>query len=241
MRVGILKRPAAGPHVRAAARSSRRAHRAPAAAPASRAPLAPRVTALLAARLPARHGRRGRCPRSATRKAGNRPRRSLTTSKLLDRFARDRALRMVGGIAERVEHHHGVGHGRENRAEPVFAVQPLARPRRPRYRSRAAARACGKNGSMARSTMSTPRKNAEPRGLLLRRLRRRADALRRFDETARRCARRSGCARAASSPSAPAAARSRCGSNRKSCQMERKPFRQQHDLDRHHRHARAKE
>ena len=32
---------------------------------------------------------------------------------------------MIVGIAQRVEHHHGVGHGRENRAEPVFAVEPL--------------------------------------------------------------------------------------------------------------------
>ncbi len=47
---------------------------------------------------------------------------------LLDRFAGDRAQRMVFRIAEHVEHHHAVGHGREDRAEPVLAVEPLRHP-----------------------------------------------------------------------------------------------------------------
>ena len=48
--------------------------------------------------------------------------------KLLDGFARDGALRMVFRIAEHVEHHHAVGHGGENRAQAVLAVEPLGHP-----------------------------------------------------------------------------------------------------------------
>ncbi len=44
---------------------------------------------------------------------------------LLDRFPRDRPVRMIGRVAERIEHHHAVGHRRIDGAEPVLAVQPL--------------------------------------------------------------------------------------------------------------------
>ena len=44
---------------------------------------------------------------------------------LVDRLARDGAVGIVGRHAERVEHHHRIGHGRENRAQPVLAVQAL--------------------------------------------------------------------------------------------------------------------
>jgi len=60
------------------------------------------------------------------------------------------------------EHHHAVRHGRENRAETVFAVETLLTPgdgarietRRRRVR-------LGKYGSVARNRLSTLRKNPE--------------------------------------------------------------------------------
>ncbi len=48
--------------------------------------------------------------------------------KLFHRPARDGALRMAFRITQHVEHHHAVRHRRKNRAEPVFAVEPLADP-----------------------------------------------------------------------------------------------------------------
>ena len=47
---------------------------------------------------------------------------------VLDRLARDRARRMILGIAEQVEHHHAVRHRRVDRAEPVLAVEPFDHP-----------------------------------------------------------------------------------------------------------------
>ena len=32
---------------------------------------------------------------------------------------------MIGLVAEAIEHHHRVGHRRENAAEPVLAIEPL--------------------------------------------------------------------------------------------------------------------
>src|SRR4029077_18354945 len=48
--------------------------------------------------------------------------------KLLDRSARDGALRVVLRIAEHREHHDAIGHRRKDRAESVFAVEALAHP-----------------------------------------------------------------------------------------------------------------
>src|SRR3712207_1623336 len=46
---------------------------------------------------------------------------------LLDRTPRDGAVRMVLAVAEGVEHHHRVRHGRIDGAQAVFSVQPLGR------------------------------------------------------------------------------------------------------------------
>ena len=49
----------------------------------------------------------------------------MNDQELLDRSARDRAMRVTFRIAEHVEHHHAVGHGGKNGAEPVLAVEAL--------------------------------------------------------------------------------------------------------------------
>ena len=54
--------------------------------------------------------------------------RLLDDEQVLDRFAGNGAVRMVFRIAERVEHHHAVGHSRINRAEPILAVEPFDDP-----------------------------------------------------------------------------------------------------------------
>ena len=50
---------------------------------------------------------------------------TLDHKKLLERGARNGEVRVVGRIAKRVEHQHRVGHGRENSAKPIVAVEPL--------------------------------------------------------------------------------------------------------------------
>src|SRR6185436_5716000 len=47
---------------------------------------------------------------------------------LLDRTPRGRTLRMIRWVAQRVVHHHAVGHRRIDRAEAGLAVEPLADP-----------------------------------------------------------------------------------------------------------------
>src|SRR5258708_13186868 len=47
---------------------------------------------------------------------------------LFDRLARDRALRMMLRITERVEHHDAVRHGWKNRAQPMLAIETLGDP-----------------------------------------------------------------------------------------------------------------
>ena len=49
----------------------------------------------------------------------------LDDQQLLDGAAGGGAVRVLGRVAERIVHHHGVGHGREDRAQPVLSVQPL--------------------------------------------------------------------------------------------------------------------
>ena len=126
---------------------------------------------------------------------------------LLDRAARDRPLRMIRRIAQRVEHHHAVRHRRIDRAEPVLAVEPLGRPRPPRasiarwrvpfgnIRLAQRAAGCRRRGR----TRTTPRSAAAPSAP--------ARASPADRETARRSGCSSDCAPAASAPSAPAAAR----------------------------------
>ena len=73
-----------------------------------------------------------------------------------------------GRIAERVVHHHGVGHGREDGAQAVLAVQPLVDEGLRPWRWRAWCEAFGKRGSATRSTASRAKKKARPRLLLVR-------------------------------------------------------------------------
>ena len=73
MRVGVLERPAAGAHMRPPRDPVAAARRASASARAIAAPWRP-AAAPRRRRSPAAHGTRARYPRSARRKAGNRPR-----------------------------------------------------------------------------------------------------------------------------------------------------------------------
>ena len=188
-------------------------------------------------RPPAAHGRPARCPRPARRRAGNRPRRSLITSSFSTDLRAMARVRMVLRIAERVEHHHAVGHGRVDRAQPVLAVQPLA-DEGDRRVDRALAQALRETA--ARPTRSTCRRrgrSTNQAALLMRRL--------------RRPGRPTAAVRRNSSSIADAARIARPRLQRHQHQqrhhhgarpvghlveMERKPARQQHDLDRHHRH-----
>ena len=156
---------------------------------------------------------------------------------LLHRLARDGALRMAFRIAEHVEHHHAVGHRRKDRAEAVLAVEALADPRGGAIdRALARGQPRQQHGSITRSTMSTPRKNQ--------------------NHDAFCCGafgvgpRFAGDPRNSSSmPHALRVARHRplrhqhqerhdhrARPVRNLVEVERKPARQQHDLDRHHRH-----
>ena len=143
---------------------------------------------------------------------------------------------MVLRIAQRVEHHHAVGHRRKDRAEPVLAVEPLAdqgdrrvdralprplrrtsaRPRAARRRRRertrtsprSAAAPCGAGPSVAGGSRNSSSMRTSF-GLRARGLQRHQHQQRHDDGAA---------------------------PIRNLVEMERKPPRQQHDLDRHHRH-----
>ncbi len=54
---------------------------------------------------------------------------ALDHQQLAHRRPGGRGVRMLRRIAEAVEHHHGIGHGRINAAQPVLAVQPLGHER----------------------------------------------------------------------------------------------------------------
>ena len=154
---------------------------------------------------------------------------------LLHRQPRDRAVRMILRIAERIEHHHVVGHRGEDRADAVLAIEMLDR-KFDRAVDRALADALGHQRVERRAAaMSTPRKNANQN---------------RFCCGARGVRRAlSGDPRNNSSIRTPLALRAR-GLQRQQHEqrddngaapvgnlgeMERKPFRQQHHFDRHHR------
>ena len=79
--------------------------------------------------------------------------------KLLDRLAGDGAVRMIFRIAEHGEHHHAIRHRRENRAEPILAVEVLDRPGDGAVDGALARRFRKKSARSKRSTLSTPRKN----------------------------------------------------------------------------------
>jgi len=49
----------------------------------------------------------------------------LEDQELIHRLARRGAVRVIAGVAQGVEGHEAVGHGGENAAEAVFAVEPL--------------------------------------------------------------------------------------------------------------------
>ena len=156
--------------------------------------------------------------------------------KLLDRFARDGALRMAFGIAQHVEHHHAVRHRRKNRAEPVLAVELLADPRdraidralphafrKVRFRSRA--KHCRQRGRTRTRTPSAAAPSAPARVSA-------ADRGR-----ARRCARPSDCAPRVLHHQHQQGDDDGAAPVRNLVEVEWKPSRQQHDLDRHHRHG----
>ena len=93
-------------------------------------------------------------------------------------IAGDRALGMVVRVAEHVEHHHAVGHRREDRAEAVLAVEALAHPRH-RAIDRALRSLSGNRLGGAQHDVDAA-EEPEPKRLLLRRLRRRPDRRRRL-------------------------------------------------------------
>ena len=124
MRVGVLEGPAAGPHVRPLER-----------------PVAFHVEHLQRAKPvePALRAGDGACLAGLQQRVGGErgvPHRrdaglaigfaGFDDQQLVDRLARDGALGIVRRHAERVEHHHRIGHGGENRAQPVFAIEALA-------------------------------------------------------------------------------------------------------------------
>ena len=156
--------------------------------------------------------------------------------KLLDRAPRDRPLRMVRRIAQRVEHHHAVRHRRIDRAEAVLAVEPLADPRHRARRSRAAASISENIGSPQRSRLSAPRKNqnsaafccgAFGAGPSVAGGSRNSSSIRIFFGFRARGLQRHQHQQRDDDGAAPIG---------NLVEMEWKPFREQHDLDRHHRH-----
>ncbi len=52
----------------------------------------------------------------------------LDDQQLFHRQAGNRAVGMLGRIAQHIIHHHAVGHGGINRPQPIFAVQPFGGP-----------------------------------------------------------------------------------------------------------------
>ena len=160
MRIGILERPAAGPH-----------RRPPFGPVALHVEYLPRQTAIASAapRSPHRGGIAGFEQRMAgKRRIPHRRNAGLAIGlaivddhELFHRGARQRRVRMVLRIAERIEHHHAVRHGRVDRAEAVLAIEPLGHEG-DRAGNGAAAQLAGNHGSAARRTASTSAEEAEP-------------------------------------------------------------------------------
>ena len=138
-------------------------------------------------------------------------------------------------VAEHVEHHHAVGHCREDRAQSVLPVEALAHPRHSAI-DRALPQPCRKQRFGGAQHDVDAAEEPEPKRLLLRRLRRRPDRRRRLakqlvDRDALGIARlrllRLQHQERHDHGAAPI---------RDLVEVEREPARQQHDLDRHHRH-----
>src|SRR5262249_38086427 len=100
---------------------------------------------------------------------------------LLDRESRDRTVRMIRRIAERVEHHDIVDHRREDRADAVLAVEMLDRERH-RVIDRALADALGNQRIDDAQNDIDAAEEGEPPAVLLRRARREPGVLRRLEE-----------------------------------------------------------
>ena len=124
MRVVVLERPAARPHSRAAASAQSPFTSSTWSGTSQSRPAFAAALALIAAGFQHRvRGQRGVPDRRDAGLAIGLV--VLDHQQLVDRPPRDGAVGMVVRIAERVVHHHAVGHRRIDRAEPVFAVQPL--------------------------------------------------------------------------------------------------------------------
>src|SRR5258708_6565974 len=98
---------------------------------------------------------------------------------LFDRLARDRALRMMLRITERVEHHDAVRHGWKNRAQAMLAIETLGDPGH-RALHRALAQRPRKPRRGETQYRVDPAEEPKPRRLLLRRPPRQSDRLRRL-------------------------------------------------------------
>ena len=154
----------------------------------------------------------------------------------LDRPARDDEIGMVGRIAERVEHQHGVRHGRIDPAEAVLAVEPLGDEGHGGVDGAAAQR----RRKRRLGALEQPVDRAEelhPCPSLMRARRPVAHGLRRRDEEFRDLdAARIGGARLQRLQHQERDEH-RARPIGDLVEMEGKPARQQHDLDRHRRNA----
>ncbi len=234
MRIGVLERPAAGLEI-GAPRDPVTLHiedllgRQPVEA------LAGRVDSALAADL--QQGVAGEPGVPDRRDAGLAVGVMLVhREELLHRLARDRPLRLVLRVAEHVEHHHAVGHGREDRAQTVLAVEAFGDPGLGRL-DRTLARALREERLGRVQHRVDTAENPKPHGLLLWRLGRRSDRLRRLEKqlvdrhalgVARLGLERLQHQERHDDGTAPIG---------DLVEMEREPLRQQHDLDRHDRHG----
>ncbi len=156
--------------------------------------------------------------------------------KLLKRPPRDRARRIVRRLAERLIHHDGVGHRRINRAQAVFAVQPFFDERNRRV-DRARAKLLRKQRlEHAQHTVQSAEQE-KPAPALMRRFRRHSDRMRRLQEQLIDADAR-GVFRARLQRRQDQQRHDRGARPiRDLVDVERRPHRQQHDLDRQYRHA----
>ena len=88
---------------------------------------------------------------------------------------------MIRRITQHIEHHDGVGHCRENRAEAVLAIEPLGDERH-RTIDRAPAQRFGKQRLGRAQQRVDTAKEGEPGPLLMRRLPGRSNLARRANE-----------------------------------------------------------
>ena len=122
----------------------------------------------------------------------------LDHQELFDRGARNRRVRMILRISKHVVHHDAVGHGRENRAQSILAVQPLGHEL-DRLVDGLAPQALGKQRLGCPQHRVDAAEEEKPRPLLMRSLGGRSDVLRRTNEKLVDCDCRGRCAPSASS------------------------------------------